>query len=153
MGRSNCTMRRHLGRIAPSVRSFRPAIQRAVSIFPKEGMRLSPKVLCNAKVGTHVYLCGPTSFIEEFSQQAEAFGFPKSNIHAERFTAPKPENPRPFQVSLCKSGMDVEVAAHETLLAALLRAAYGSVTRAALADAGLAKSASSKARWNIVMFT
>ncbi|CAM3924349.1 PDR/VanB family oxidoreductase [Alicyclobacillus pomorum] len=90
--------------------------------FSEEGMRLSPNVLCGAKVGTHVYICGPSSFIEAFSQQAEAMGFPKSNIHAERFTAPTPENPRPFRVTLRKSGRDVEVAAHETLLAALLRA-------------------------------
>ncbi len=90
--------------------------------FSEEGTRLSPQVLCGARVGTHVYLCGPNSFIEEFSQYAEALGFPKSNIHAERFTAPTPENPRPFRVSLCKSGREVEVEAHETLLAALLRA-------------------------------
>jgi dimethylamine monooxygenase subunit B len=90
--------------------------------FSEEGTRLSPQVLCGARVGTHMYLCGPASFIEEFSRYAEAIGFPKSNIHAERFTAPPPENPRPFRVSLCKSGLDVEIGAHETLLAALLRA-------------------------------
>jgi ferredoxin-NADP reductase len=90
--------------------------------FSEDGTRLTPDVLRGARVGTHVYLCGPASFIQEFSQHAEELGFPKSNIHVEQFTAPTPENPRPFVVSLRKSGRDVEVAAHETLLAALLRA-------------------------------
>jgi ferredoxin-NADP reductase len=90
--------------------------------FSEEGTRLSPSVLAGARVGTHVYLCGPASFIDEFSRHAEALGFPRSNIHAERFTAPTLENPRPFRVWLCKSRREVEVGAHETLLAALLRA-------------------------------
>jgi ferredoxin-NADP reductase len=89
--------------------------------FSEEGTRLTPDVLSGARVGTHVYLCGPASFIDEFSRHAEMLGFPRSNIHAERFTALTPENPRPFRVWLYKSRREVEVTAHETLLAALLR--------------------------------
>ncbi|GAA5344758.1 PDR/VanB family oxidoreductase [Planifilum fimeticola] len=90
--------------------------------FSENGTRLTPDVLRGARVGTHVYLCGPAPFIREFSRHAEEIGFPKSNIHAERFTTPTPDNPRPFVALLHRSGREVEVAAHETLLAALLRA-------------------------------
>lgn len=92
--------------------------------FSETGTRLTSNVLSDAKVGTHVYLCGPCTFIEEFSNGAEVNGFPKSNIHIERFIAPTLENPRPFRVSLLQSRKELTVGPEETLLTVLLRSGF-----------------------------
>ncbi|MDN4075063.1 PDR/VanB family oxidoreductase [Fictibacillus terranigra] len=84
-----------------------------------EGERMNKVSLAQHPIGTHVYFCGPGSFITEFTDAAAKLGYPSSNIHVERFTSPKPSVRNAFQVRL-KNGSTVQVAEDQTLLEALL---------------------------------
>ena len=50
--------------------------------------RLSPKLLIDHRIGTHVYFCGPEKMIQEFSHAAKSYGYPSFNVHYERFAPP-----------------------------------------------------------------
>ncbi|MGM0829480.1 MAG: PDR/VanB family oxidoreductase [Bacillota bacterium] len=87
--------------------------------FSKE-KRLTDASLWEHRVGTHVYFCGPPSFIEEFTRSALEIGYPSSSVHYERFTPQQPLIRRRFEVELT-SGETVSVSEEETLLEALLK--------------------------------
>ena len=70
-------------------------------------------------IGTHLYVCGPKGMIDWVRKTAAAAGWPKAHVHHEEFLAPKPG--KPFAVRLAKSGLAVEVGAHESLLEAIER--------------------------------
>jgi dimethylamine monooxygenase subunit B len=82
--------------------------------------RLKETSLLQHPIGTHVYFCGPESFITKFSEAATNIGYPSSSIHVERFTPSKPIHPKPFHVKLSNEFI-LEVSKDETLLEALIR--------------------------------
>ncbi|TMU85261.1 oxidoreductase [Bacillus sp. BHET2] len=86
-----------------------------------EEKRLTDSSLWEHRVGTHVYFCGPPSFIEDFTNSALTIGYPQSTIHYERFTPPKTLARKHFKADL-SSGPAVSVSEEETLLDALLKA-------------------------------
>lgn len=90
---------------------------------PERVQRLSPAILCNRPIGTHIYLCGPTSLVDDFSQYALELGYPLSNIHRERFQARQNGSAKAFSVYLAKKNQYIHVNASESLLQALER--YG----------------------------
>jgi vanillate O-demethylase ferredoxin subunit len=72
----------------------------------------------------HLYVCGPAGFINAVVQAAKRHGWPDSQVHLEFFGAPPPQDAsgdRPFQVQVASSGEIVDVAANETVVAALRR--------------------------------
>jgi len=81
--------------------------------------RLTDTSLWEHRVGTHVYFCGPPSFIEKFTRSALEIGYPSSSVHYERFTPPQSLTRRRFKVELT-NGQIVHVSEKETLLEALL---------------------------------
>ncbi|TYS82305.1 oxidoreductase [Rossellomorea aquimaris] len=81
--------------------------------------RLTDASLWEHRVGTHVYFCGPPSFIEKFTRSALEIGYPSSSVHYERFTPPQSLTRRRFKVELT-NGQIVHVSEKETLLEALL---------------------------------
>ncbi|WP_108671740.1 PDR/VanB family oxidoreductase [Peribacillus acanthi] len=83
--------------------------------------RLTVTSLLQHPIGTHVYFCGPESFITKFSESARNIGYPCSSIHVERFSPVRPLHPKPFQVQLY-NGTIVEVDQDKTLLEALIEA-------------------------------
>jgi ferredoxin-NADP reductase len=85
-----------------------------------EPKRLDPKHLLQHMIGTHIYLCGPESLIADFIHAANQFGYPKSSIHFERFTPPKPINRNSFEVEVEHTGTVIKVDHDQTLLEALL---------------------------------
>ncbi|WDL96129.1 PDR/VanB family oxidoreductase [Alicyclobacillus sp. ALC3] len=91
--------------------------------FSEQGERLTPELLGRQKLGTHVYLCGPTQLMSEFRSAASAFGYPQQSIHMEVFVHSGQEDNRPFRVHLARQGLQVEVGQEQTLLDAL-RAAH-----------------------------
>ena len=86
-----------------------------------EVKRLRETTLLGHRIGTHVYFCGPDSFMTGFTEAAIRFGYPRSSIHLERFTPPKPKNASPFQVQLTR-GAVIHVEKDQSLLDALLEA-------------------------------
>ncbi|MPQ77449.1 PDR/VanB family oxidoreductase [Hydrogenovibrio sp. JE_KL2] len=74
-------------------------------------------ILSNRPQGTHVYICGPESLIEDVVNVAKQTGWPLSHIHYEAFAAPKPG--QPFVVELQKTKQTVYVNEDQSLLEAL----------------------------------
>jgi ferredoxin-NADP reductase len=78
------------------------------------------KLIMKQPVGTHIYICGPTSLIEAINTLAQEISIPTSMIHYEEFSAPKPG--KPFLVEIKTSGKTVSVESDDSLLEALERA-------------------------------
>lgn len=98
------------------------------TMYPKEvhfyfssENRLTDDSLHEHRIGTHVYFCGPPSFIDEWTESALSIGYPRASIHFERFTPPQSIVPHDFWVEL-KSGPIIKVPKDRTLLEALLKA-------------------------------
>ena len=88
--------------------------------FSKE-QRLTDTSLWKHRIGTHVYFCGPPSFIDEFTDSALEIGYPPSSIHHERFIPPQSRKRERFDVELTSHPKIVSVSKEETLLEALLK--------------------------------
>lgn len=67
-------------------------------------------------LGTHVYCCGPQPLIDDIRAIAEAIGWPQASIHSESFGVAGGD---PFIVRLARSGGEIAVGEHQTMLEAL----------------------------------
>jgi vanillate monooxygenase ferredoxin subunit len=69
----------------------------------------------------HLYVCGPTGFIDWVLKTAERLGWPKDQVHLEYFGAAPQDTAgdRAFQVKIASSGETYEVGATETVVQAL----------------------------------
>jgi ferredoxin-NADP reductase len=77
-------------------------------------------LLTSQPLGTHLYVCGPAGMIDGTLDAAHRCGWPRQNLHSERFLAPPPG--RPFRVVLARSQKALEVAEHQSILEAVERA-------------------------------
>jgi vanillate O-demethylase ferredoxin subunit len=79
------------------------------------------KVLAKPEAGTHVYVCGPTGFINWVVKSAEDWGWGKEQLHVEYFGAATQDTTgdKPFTVKIASSGASYEVPAHQTVVQAL----------------------------------
>jgi ferredoxin-NADP reductase len=78
------------------------------------------QILENQPLGTHLYVCGPQRMIDWTLQTAKEQGWPKESVHYEHFDAPPPG--REFVVKLAKSGREIIVGEHQSILEALEQA-------------------------------
>lgn len=86
--------------------------------YDSAGQRIDlDSILTNQPLGTHLYVCGPGGMIDGILGAARAAGWPKENLHSERFLAPPPG--QPFIARLQRSGKVIEVGEHESLLEAI----------------------------------
>ncbi|MGV7637463.1 oxidoreductase, partial [Mycobacterium kansasii] len=69
---------------------------------------------------TALYACGPIPMLE--SLRVGLIGRTDVELHYERFSAPPVVDGKPFTATLARSGQTLDVAADETLLAAILKA-------------------------------
>jgi dimethylamine monooxygenase subunit B len=84
----------------------------------EEGSRLDlGALLAGQPLGTHVYTCGPEGLIAAVTQTAVRLGWPKTAQHAEAFLAPP--SGAAFEVTLARSGRQIAVGPHQSLLEAL----------------------------------
>lgn len=70
---------------------------------------------------THLYVCGPSGFIDFVRGGAIARKWPDDRIHVERFTADVDTSGDTFEVVAARSGVSVDVAAGESIVQALAR--------------------------------
>lgn len=77
-------------------------------------------ILENQPLGTHLYVCGPQRMIDWALQTAKEQGWPQESLHYEHFDAPPPG--REFVVRLAKSGREIIVGEHQSILEALEQA-------------------------------
>jgi ferredoxin-NADP reductase len=68
-------------------------------------------------LGTHLYVCGPERMIDSVLESGTLAGWPEESLHCERFLAPPGGDP--FDVRLARSGLDVHVGEHESILEAV----------------------------------
>jgi ferredoxin-NADP reductase len=76
-----------------------------------------PALLAQQTLGTHLYVCGPSSFMDHVLDCARGIGWPDSKLHQEHFGAAT--GGAPFRVRLARSARVIEVAGDESLLEAL----------------------------------
>lgn len=79
------------------------------------------QVLARPDAGTHVYVCGPTGFIDWVVKTAERLGWGKDQVHLEYFGAAAQDTTgdRAFQVKIASSGATYDVPADQTVVQAL----------------------------------
>jgi vanillate O-demethylase ferredoxin subunit len=80
-------------------------------------------VLAKPVPGTHLYVCGPTGFMDYVLKTAKDMGWPEEQVHREYFAAPVQAQTGPddsFQVKLASSGQVIDVPPEKTITAALL---------------------------------
>jgi vanillate monooxygenase ferredoxin subunit len=73
------------------------------------------------QAGTHVYVCGPTGFIDFVIKTAEGMGWNKEQLHVEYFgaAAQDTQGDRAFQVKIASSGATYDIPADQTIVHAL----------------------------------
>lgn len=74
--------------------------------------------------GAHLYVCGPTGFMEWVLSGARALGWPEDRLHLEYFAAPvlATEPGDAFRVRAALTGIEVEVPADRSIADVLLKA-------------------------------
>lgn len=75
------------------------------------------QVLRDQPLGSHMYVCGPKAMIDWALQTGRMAGWPEETLHSEAFGAPA--NGTPFVVKLTKSGREIRVGSHQSILEAL----------------------------------
>lgn len=80
-----------------------------------------PAVLGKPQPGTHLYVCGPTGYIDHVVKTATGLGWPADQVHLEYFGAAPQDTTgdRAFQVKIASSGASYEVPANQTVVQAL----------------------------------
>ena len=79
------------------------------------------RTLGQPQPGTHIYVCGPTGFIDWVVRTAQALGWPQEQVHLEYFGAAPQDTggDRAFQVKIASSGVVYDVSAGQTVVHAL----------------------------------
>ncbi|SDF49609.1 vanillate O-demethylase ferredoxin subunit [Salipiger thiooxidans] len=83
-----------------------------------------PQILAEPNPDTHVYVCGPTPFIDHVATVAKANGWDPDQIHWEYFVAPETDDPAEkvsFEIELVPGGEIVTVGPEESVVEALER--------------------------------
>ncbi len=84
------------------------------------GQRLDPaRDLPVPGAEAHLYLCGPTGFMDWVIASAAKLGFPEDRVHKEYFGAEVVSDGDAFEVELARRGKTVAVAAGQSIVAAL----------------------------------
>jgi ferredoxin-NADP reductase len=73
-------------------------------------------VLARQPLGTHLYCCGPQAMMDAAREAALDLGWPPSRLHQESFGA---AGGAPFTLRLARSGLEIAVGEHETMLEAI----------------------------------
>jgi ferredoxin-NADP reductase len=75
------------------------------------------ELLARQKLNTHLYVCGPASFMETVTAAATRAGWPAAKLHTESFGGAT--GGAPFKARLARSGITINVGPEESLLEAL----------------------------------
>jgi dimethylamine monooxygenase subunit B len=82
------------------------------------------EALADQPFGTHLYVCGPSSFIDFVGAAAAELGWPQSRIHVEHFGSAALDPGEPFTVRVASAGDEFTVDAGVSLLDALESRGY-----------------------------
>jgi len=78
-------------------------------------------LIAKPEPGTHLYVCGPSGFIDWVTKTAAQQGWPSDQVHLEYFGAAPQDTSgdQPFQVKLASSGAVYDIPADQTVTQAL----------------------------------
>jgi len=97
---------------------YLPSAERLVLHVDDEagGVADLPAFLASATEGDQVYCCGPSPLMDAVAQAASSL--PQDAVHFERFSAEpqQQQDGETFTVKLCRSGLELQVAAEESIL-------------------------------------
>ncbi len=79
-------------------------------------------VLAKQSAGVHVYVCGPTGFMDHVIAQTAKRDWPNEQVHLERFSAEVDTTGTAFVVRAARSGVEVTVPENQTIAAMLIAA-------------------------------
>lgn len=71
---------------------------------------------------THIYVCGPTGFMDWVIDSAKEIGYPSKQIHSEYFSAEVDTSGESFEVYCQQSDITVNVGSDDTIAKALIKA-------------------------------
>ncbi len=74
-------------------------------------------LLSDQPLGTHVYVCGPSTMVTAVLETAKNLGWPERHVHNEQFLSPPVGEP--FTIQLAKSNIEIEVPADMSMLEAI----------------------------------
>ena len=77
------------------------------------------EVLADQPFGTHLYMCGPATFIDDVTAAATELGWPSSRIHLEHFGSAALDPGEPFPARIASTGEEFTVESGVSLLEAL----------------------------------
>jgi len=103
--------------------AFRDRVQFHFDTGPPE-QRLNLDTVLQHRDGTHLYVCGPTGFMDWVLSAANARGWPEEQLHREYFTAAPVDTSHDgsFDVKIASSGRLIRVPAEKSVVQALLEA-------------------------------
>lgn len=85
--------------------------------------RFEPGACLSAQpAGAHVYVCGPSGFMDRVIAEAKAAGYESGRIHYEYFNAQVDTHGTAFEVVAARSGVTLQVGPDQTILDALAKA-------------------------------
>lgn len=84
-----------------------------------EDQRIDPQALAAARSGTHLYVCGPSGFMDWVIEQGKAAGLPDNQVHFEYFNAEVDISGEAFEVYAEASDITVQVGPNESIATAL----------------------------------
>ena len=96
-----------------------------ISSGPEEQRLDIEAVLRTASPERHLYVCGPSGFMEFVVRAAERLGWADKCVHLERFGSEVDTDGAPFTVVARKSGKTIEVAPGETIANRLVASGVG----------------------------
>ena len=81
--------------------------------------RIDPRSLATARPETHLYVCGPSGFMDWVIEQGKAAGLPDKQVHFEYFNAEVDISGEAFEVYAEASDVTVQVGPNESIAHAL----------------------------------
>jgi ferredoxin-NADP reductase/predicted pyridoxine 5'-phosphate oxidase superfamily flavin-nucleotide-binding protein len=117
----------YTGRSAPEM-AFRDRLRREfvheLKIYRSTaGERMDiEEILAAASIHAVFYVCGPGRLIDAVTRAASVLGIEAERIRVERFAVDTGPNARPIHVELRRSGKEIQVAADQSILDAMLEA-------------------------------
>lgn len=75
------------------------------------------RLLAGQPMGTHLYVCGPAGMIDWVLATAAKAGWPRENVHFERFSAPP--SGKAFEIELARSNCRINVGPNQSALEAI----------------------------------
>lgn len=94
---------------------FGDKVHSHVDIGPLDQRLDTNAIMAKIAADRHLYICGPSGFIDFIVRSAEEKGWAKDNIHVERFGAEVNTDGAPFTVVAKKSGKKFDVQPGETI--------------------------------------